>query len=140
MKIIYEQPNGVVAIIIPAGDVQDAIKDVPAGTPYEIVEDSVIPSDRTFRNAWKKNGKAVETDVAKAKDICHEKRRAKRSEEFAPLDVKATIPAKAAQAEAARQAVRDKYDAIQVEIDAATTPEALKAIIDTHKLAEADNV
>ena len=29
-----------------------AQKDVPAGTPYLIVEDDVIPSDRSFRNAW----------------------------------------------------------------------------------------
>ena len=29
-----------------------AQKDVPAGTPYLIVEDDVVPSDRTFRNAW----------------------------------------------------------------------------------------
>ena len=27
-------------------------KDVPANTPYLIVEDDVIPSDRSFRNAW----------------------------------------------------------------------------------------
>jgi hypothetical protein len=29
-----------------------AAKDVPAGANYEIVEDSVVPSDRTFRGAW----------------------------------------------------------------------------------------
>ena len=29
-----------------------AQKDVPTGLKYKIVEDSVIPTDRTFRNAW----------------------------------------------------------------------------------------
>jgi hypothetical protein len=29
-----------------------ANKDLPTGTKYEIVEDNVIPTDRTFRNAW----------------------------------------------------------------------------------------
>jgi hypothetical protein len=31
---------------------QLAAKDVPAGATYEIVEDDVVPSDRTFRGAW----------------------------------------------------------------------------------------
>lgn len=29
-----------------------AAKDVPAGKPFQIVDVSDIPSDRTFRNAW----------------------------------------------------------------------------------------
>lgn len=29
-----------------------AAKDVPAGKPFEIVDVSDIPTDRTFRNAW----------------------------------------------------------------------------------------
>lgn len=76
----------------------------------------------------------IKIDVNKAKNITHERRRAKRAEEFAPLDIEATIPAKAAEAEAARQAIRDKYDAMQVEIDTATTPEQLKAVIDREAL------
>lgn len=66
-------------------------------------------------------------NINKAKDIAHEVRRAKRAEEFAPLDIKATIPAEATAAEAARQAVREKYAAMQTAIDAAATPEEIKA-------------
>ena len=66
-------------------------------------------------------------NLNKAKDIAHDVRRAKRAEEFAPLDIKATIPAEATAAEAARQAVREKYAAMQTAIDAATTPEEIKA-------------
>lgn len=73
-------------------------------------------------------------NIDKAKNITHELRRAKRSEEFAPLDVKATIPSEAAAAEAARQAIRDKYAAIQTQIDIAATPEELKEIIVTEGL------
>ena len=29
-----------------------AVKDVPAGKPYQIVDVADIPSDRTFRDAW----------------------------------------------------------------------------------------
>jgi CRISPR/Cas system CSM-associated protein Csm2 small subunit len=66
-------------------------------------------------------------NINKAKDIAHEVRRTKRAEEFAPLDIKATIPAEASTAEAARQQVRDKYAAMQTAIDAAATPEEIKA-------------
>lgn len=91
--------------------------------------------DRTFRNAFKHGGgKRVDVDVPKAKEITHEKRRAKRAAELAPLDVEATIPAKAQEAEAKRQQVRVKHAVLQTSIDAATTPAQLKAIIETEGL------
>jgi pectin methylesterase-like acyl-CoA thioesterase len=65
-------------------------------------------------------------DVTKAKAIGHDMRRAARAEEFAPLDIKATIPSEAVAAEAARQAIRDKYSAIQAAIDSATTTDEIK--------------
>ena len=68
-------------------------------------------------------------DLNKAKNISHEKRRAARSVEFAPLDVKATIPSEAAQAEADRQLVRDKYATLQTQIDAAADVDALKTVV-----------
>lgn len=57
-RIIYPTDDGGVAVIIPAPDCgltieQIAAKDVPAGKPFEIVDASVIPTDRTLRNAWK---------------------------------------------------------------------------------------
>jgi hypothetical protein len=51
-RIIYSAPDGGVAIIIPAGTIEDCIKDVPPNTSYKIVDVSDIPVDRTFRNAW----------------------------------------------------------------------------------------
>jgi hypothetical protein len=58
-RIIYNQDNGVVAVIIPTPEALEqygiqaiAIKDVPAGKPYKIVDVADIPTDRTFRNAW----------------------------------------------------------------------------------------
>lgn len=68
-------------------------------------------------------------NLSKAKTIAHDIRREKRSKEFAPLDIQATIPAYAAQAEAARQEIRDRYAQMQIQIDAATTPEQLKDLI-----------
>jgi len=128
-RIIYINAEGGVSIIIPAGSIEECMKDIPAGAEYEIVAADDIPSDRTFRNAWEKQGKSVQHNLTKCKAIAHDKRRAARATEFAPLDVEATIPAKAAQAEAARQAIRDKYTVMQNAIDSAQSVEQIKAII-----------
>ena len=71
----------------------------------------------------------ITVNLNKAKDIAHEKRRAARSAEFAPLDIKATIPSEAEQAEAARQAIREKYATLQAQMDAAQTADELKALL-----------
>jgi hypothetical protein len=54
-RIIYPTPDGGVAIVIPSGELsieEVAAKDVPEGVPYQILDVSEIPSDRTFRGAW----------------------------------------------------------------------------------------
>jgi hypothetical protein len=71
----------------------------------------------------------ISIDMTKAKDIAHEKRRAARSAEFAPLDIKVTIPSEAVQAEAARQAIREKYATMQTQMDAAQTIDELKNLM-----------
>ena len=68
----------------------------------------------------------ITINIDKAKGIAHDKRRAARSEEFAPLDIKVTIPSEAVAAEEARQQVREKYAVIQQQIDEASTPEQIK--------------
>ena len=65
MKILYKNTDGSVAVITPAALGQPsargiifftieqvALKDVPTGLKFKIVADDVVPSDRTFRNAW----------------------------------------------------------------------------------------
>lgn len=66
MKIIFENDAGGVAIIHPTQEGLElftikelAIKDVPHGKPYWIVQDSYIPDDRTFRDAWELDKKAL---------------------------------------------------------------------------------
>jgi hypothetical protein len=100
---------------------------------HRFVDAADIPADRTFRDAWTVAGGRFDHDIAKCKAIAHEKRRARRAAEFAPLDVEATIPAKAQEAEAKRQAVREKYAAIQEKIDAAKTVYDLKTAIKSEK-------
>ena len=57
--IIYKQDNGGVSIVRPTEEALKqhgiqaiAIKDVPAGKPFKIVDASAIPSDRSQRDAW----------------------------------------------------------------------------------------
>jgi hypothetical protein len=71
-------------------------------------------------------------DIDKAKAIGHDMRRAARTEEFKPYDdaIAKQIPGQMEGAEAARQAIRDKYAAIQTNIDAATTLEEIKAALE----------
>jgi hypothetical protein len=74
----------------------------------------------------------ISIDMTKAKDIAHEKRRAARAEEFKPYDevIMKQIPGvDAQQAEAARQAIREKYATLQAQMDAAQTADELKALI-----------
>ena len=51
-RIVYTQDDGTVAVIVPAVSVELALKDVPTGKEYHIVDVTDIPTDRTFRDAW----------------------------------------------------------------------------------------
>ena len=59
MKIIYKNENGGVSVIHPTDEAlsfmtidEIAQKDVPTGVKYKIVDDSYLPTDRTYRDAW----------------------------------------------------------------------------------------
>ena len=71
----------------------------------------------------------ITINIDKAKAIAHDKRRQARSAEFAPLDIKATIPSEATAAEAARAVIRTKYATMQTAINSATTAEQIKAVM-----------
>lgn len=68
-------------------------------------------------------------NLDKAKAIAHDYRRAERAKEFAPLDIRVTIPGEAEAAEAARQLIREKYSEMQVSIDTATNVAELKSAL-----------
>ena len=75
---------------------------------------------------------SITINMDKAKTIGHEIRRAKRAVEFAPLDAEIAkqIPGTdMAAVEAERQVIRDTYAVVQTQIDAATTPEEIKAAL-----------
>jgi hypothetical protein len=72
----------------------------------------------------------ITINIDKAKAITHYARRAARAQEFAPLDVKATIPSEAVAAEAARVVIRTKYAEMQTAVDGATEVATLKTIME----------
>jgi hypothetical protein len=74
----------------------------------------------------------IVVNISKAVNIAHDMRRAARAKEFEPHDslIAKQIPGAGAQnAEAARQAIRDKYAQMQLQIDAAQSTEELKNIL-----------
>jgi hypothetical protein len=74
----------------------------------------------------------ITINIDKAKNIAHDMRRAARAEEFKPHDevIMKQIPGVDAQAaEAARQAIREKYAAMQADIDSAATPDEIKQVL-----------
>jgi len=56
-RIIYSNDDGGISVIIPAPECgltieQIALKDVPFGKPFKIIDIADLPTDRTQRNAW----------------------------------------------------------------------------------------
>ena len=54
-RIIYDDGQGGVSILVPSThcpSLDKLAEAVPAGKAYQIIDESAVPSDRTFRNAW----------------------------------------------------------------------------------------
>ena len=109
-----------------------AEKDVPAGVPFEIVDEADIPTDRTFRNAWKQTGKKISEDMAKCPDVWRDHIRQERAQRFPDLDVALTIADETGNSVerdrllVEKQKMRDAP--ADPRIDAAKTPAELKGL------------
>ncbi len=82
-RILYQHPDGSVAVIIPAPDCgltieEIAAKDVPQGLTWQIVDEADIPTDRTFRNAWCLKNGHFDHDLDKCCAITKDRLRAER--------------------------------------------------------------
>ena len=150
-RIIWENADGTTSVLQPVLTCinpatgknftieEIAAKDVPAGiTTYSIVDNSVLPSDRNFRNAWKATGlgnttATVGEDIPAARGLHKTNIRNARTPKLAALDVEfqkaqetsagiTTIVAK-------KQALRDAPAASGIATAANTTE--LKAQWDT---------
>ena len=112
MFITYPQQNGQVALVIPTGDVNDAIKDVPEGVEYKIVKSVSI--DNEYFNAYEFDAETgAKVNIEKAKPIHLDKFRVARAPKLQKLDidfmkaVEVGDESKKAEIIAAKQALRD---------------------------------
>lgn len=84
--IIYPQADNKLAVIIPTGDVNDCIKDVPEGVEYAVVDD-LGDLDNDYFDAFEYANLGISCNIDKAKKIHLDKFRAARNPKLAALDV-----------------------------------------------------
>ena len=135
-----------VRVVVPAPDSQSngeteddfltrvQSRSVPDGaTNIQIIEDSDVPTDRTFRDAWKATEKVIDVDMPKARVIKTELLRQERNEKFKPFDAAFRLADEKGDADARkaigdkRQALRDMPATIQDDLNKLDTPDKLKA-------------
>jgi hypothetical protein len=110
--IIYPQQDNKLAVIIPTGDYQDAIKDVPANTEYAVVDD-LGDLDNEYFDAFEYENLGISCNIDKAKQIHLDKFRAARAPRLAALDIaysradESGDAAKKSEIAAEKQALRD---------------------------------
>ena len=146
-KILYTRLDGSLSIVIPVINTQptrEAITEAEAeqrawsrlpedAINPQFVEDSAIPQDRTFRNAWRQSGAVVRVDMGAARELHKEHLRRLRAPKFEPLERAQRTAlvlgdaAKAAVLEGRLQALRDAP--ADPAIEAAQTPEELKSVL-----------
>lgn len=136
-RIIYTRDDGGMSVVIPSpnwkGSMQAlAAKDIPAGRTYQIVEDTEIPQDRTYRNAWKEGEKAIDIDMPKAREIFLNTVRVNRDAKLAELDVEVVKAVEKGESTTAlateKQRLRDLPATLSVELEKCKSVEDFKKI------------
>ena len=91
--LVYTNDEGGVSIVTPVGPISDTLKALPVGiSTYSILDDSNLPSDRNFRNAWKATGLgnttvSVGEDITSARELHKTNIRFARTPKLAALDI-----------------------------------------------------
>jgi hypothetical protein len=131
-KIIYTRPDGGLSVVHPVESLPEVIARLPKdATNVQVIEDSELPKDRTFRNAWKSTNGFIEHDMEKCREIHREKLRRLRKPKLEAADVEfiraleqgLPTPEIAARKQALRDVTADPA------IESATSPEELKSVI-----------
>lgn len=146
-RIAYTDSNGVLWIVLPVvGPTETgqsmtpeaaeqrawerlhelaARDEVDMATPPKWIEESALPPDRTFRNAWKAD---LSIDMTKARDITKEHLRAERAPLLAELDVQFIRALETAGDTAAILAEKQRLRDVTALADTATTVDDLRSI------------
>ena len=147
-KIVFTRPDGGVSVIHPnlnthgepegfteADAEQRAWDKLPANALNpRWVNESDVPTDRTFRDAWTDTTSELDIDMAKARQIHLDRIRIKRNAELSKLDVQATKAQDIGDAEALtqirvrKQELRDLPTTLAPSLASAVSVDALKAI------------
>ena len=90
--ILYTADNDNLVLVYPADNCdltveQIQAKDIRSGKTSYILNKSAVPTDRSFKWAWKLNGSTIETDMTKAKEIHKSNIRSARISKLAELDI-----------------------------------------------------
>lgn len=138
-RVVYTRPeDGGVSIVCPCeGYGIDFViaKCIPQGVSYEVIDEESIPKDRTFRNAWVRDGGSVpvRVDMPKARAIHRDRLRSLRTPLLEALDVQLMKAIELGQTQPIavirdeKQALRDVTD--DPAIEQAQTPEELKSVL-----------
>ena len=143
---LIKKVDGSVGVMITTSDDVDPNTEIAKWHPddqakvtgWEVLELEAVPTDRYFRNAWThvataRNAGHIAVDMDKAREIHRDVLRRQRAPLLASADVdyvkadEAEDVAKKAEIRAYKQALRDVP--ADPRIDAAQTPEELKAIV-----------
>ncbi len=133
--IVFTREDGGVSVVNPVDGIpleRIIERAVPKGFAYSIVDESEVSTDRTFRNAWKFDGRKIEVDMPKARELVKEKLRQQRAPLLAALDIEfmqaleGSDAAKAKDIKDRKQKLRDVT--AHPDIEKAKTPEDLKAL------------
>jgi hypothetical protein len=142
MKIVIKTTEGVqIMALVGDSNVGEALRKWGDLHPNKYIShrempDDVIPSDRTFRDAWADTTPelTIDVDMAKARDIHLERIRIKRNIELSKLDIQATKAQDVGDAEtltqirARKQELRDLPATLAPTLASAVSVDALKAI------------
>ena len=106
-----------------------AQKDVPTGLEYKIVEDSVILSDSSFRDAWEVNNDfIISENLDKAKDITKDRLRVDRKPLLEVQDILFMQAQETGADTTAIVAEKQRLRDITKKVDSCTTTDKLKAL------------
>ena len=136
-RVLYEE-NGVAAYLTPAPNSKMSFaeivqKDVPKDAqgnlvPHTIVEKSVIPTDREFREGWEYKGGAIVTSFIKAKDITKDRLRVERTPLLEEQDILFMKAQEAGTSTTDIVTEKNRLRDVTKLADSATTTDELKAL------------
>lgn len=140
-KIVYTRPDGGLSVVHPVRNTLgetltidaeieqrawDRLPDDAINPQY--VDADTIPTDRTFRNAWKAEAGNVAVDMGKAKDLTKDRLRNERKPLLEAQDVAFQRALETGASTAAIVSEKQRLRDITKKVDALTSLDELKAL------------